>query len=64
MTSAAEDRTMLKDTILSKTWRMLRVVSKSNLAILDELGEGRQLDDYMVPQIGSMEVRALAEGAD
>ena len=43
MASTIDERKMLDEAILSKTWKLLRASSKSKLAAFDKINNGKEL---------------------
>ena len=45
MASTEEERKAIDEAILSKTWKLLRVTSKSSLALFDKINNGKELQN-------------------
>ena len=43
MASTEQERKAIDEAVLSKTWRLLRVTSKTKLALFDKINNGKEL---------------------
>ena len=45
MASTEEERKAIDEAVLSKTWKLLRVTSKTKLALFDKINNGKELQN-------------------
>jgi THO complex subunit 1 len=47
MASSAEEKALLEDQKMSKTWRALRLMSKTKLNLFDKVDDGKKLECFL-----------------
>jgi THO complex subunit 1 len=65
MANTDEEKQSLEDAKMSKTWRALRLMSKTKLSLFDKVDDGRNLECFIQPKAEAMDnVETIAKDRD
>lgn len=65
MATTEEEKRAIEQAVLSKTWKLLRVASKTKLALFDKINNGKELHNlFQTPWNGSTPINDDAESGN